>query len=462
LKSIKTPTLLPFRLPLLRLLTATCLLLGAGTLVQAQPTASNLVDGIIAVVGDKIVLRSELESEYTNWLAQDNEPDPEMRCVILDQLLTNKLMLRQAELDSLEVGDEEIDGQIDRRLRYFISMIGSREKLEEFYGKSILEIKEEFRPQVKEMLLAQRMQEQITSAATISPREVRDYFNKIPDDSIPYFDAEVEIGQIVIFPEVGQMQKEFTTEKLSDIRNRILKGENFTTLAILYSEDPGSAKEGGSLGFFGRGEMVPEFEAVAFKLKPGEVSPIVRTKFGYHILQLVERRGDRVHCRHILIKPPIGSREMERARVKLDSIRTLVESGEMEFIEAVRKHSEEEESKNNGGMLMNQETGTNSFTIDQLTPDIYFAIDKLAIGTLSEPLPYSAPDGTRGFRVFYLKSRTAPHKANLTDDYSRIQNAALNLKRVELVQTWFTKTREKTYVKIDESYLSCDNLTRWQ
>lgn len=436
--------------------------MSAGYYAQAQPTASNLVDGVIAVVGDKIVLRSELESEYTNWLAQENEPDPEMRCVILDQLLTNKLMLRQAELDSLEVGEEEIDGQIDRRLRYFISMIGSREKLEEFYGKSILEIKEEFRPQVKEMLLAQRMQEQITSAATISPREVRDYFSKIPEDSIPYFDAEVEIGQLVIYPEVGQMQKEFTTEKLNDIRNRILKGENFTTLAILYSEDPGSAKEGGSLGFFGRGEMVPEFEAVAFKLKPGEVSPIVRTKFGYHILQLVERRGDRVHCRHILIKPPIGSREMERARVKLDSIRNLIASGDMTFIDAVRKHSEEEESKNNGGMLMNNNTGTNSFTIDQLTPDIYFAIDKLAIGELSEPLPFSAPDGTRGFRVFYLKSRTAPHKANLTDDYSRIQNAALSLKRVELVQAWFTKTREKTYVKIDESYLGCDNLSRWQ
>ena len=462
MKSINTPTLIPFRLPLLRLFAATALFMSAGYYAQAQPTASNLVDGVIAVVGDKIVLRSELESEYTNWLAQENEPDPEMRCVILDQLLTNKLMLRQAELDSLEVGEEEIDGQIDRRLRYFISMIGSREKLEEFYGKSILEIKEEFRPQVKEMLLAQRMQEQITSAATISPREVRDYFSKIPEDSIPYFDAEVEIGQLVIYPEVGQMQKEFTTEKLNDIRNRILKGENFTTLAILYSEDPGSAKEGGSLGFFGRGEMVPEFEAVAFKLKPGEVSPIVRTKFGYHILQLVERRGDRVHCRHILIKPPIGSREMERARVKLDSIRNLIASGDMTFIDAVRKHSEEEESKNNGGMLMNNNTGTNSFTIDQLTPDIYFAIDKLAIGELSEPLPFSAPDGTRGFRVFYLKSRTAPHKANLTDDYSRIQNAALSLKRVELVQAWFTKTREKTYVKIDESYLGCDNLSRWQ
>lgn len=421
-----------------------------------------MVDGLVAVVGDKIILKSDVESEYANWLAQGNDADPDMKCIIIDQLLTNKLMLRQAELDSLTVGDEEIDGQIERRMRYFISMIGSREKLEEFYGKSILEIKDEFRPQIKEMLLAQKMQEKITANVTISPREVQAYFAKIPADSIPYFDAEIEIGQIVLFPEVGPVQKEFTIEKLNDIRNRILKGENFTTLALLYSEDPGSAKEGGSLGFFGRGEMVPEFEAVAFKLKPGEVSQVIRTKFGYHILQLVERRGDRVHCRHILIKPPVGNRELERARVRLDSIRKEIASGTIDFTAAVRKHSEDDESKQNGGMLMNDNTGSNSFTIDQLTPDVYFAIDKLKPGELSDPQPYAAADGSRGFRVFYLKSRTSPHQANLENDYARIQNAALSMKRIETVQTWFMKTKVKTYINIDEEYQSCENLARWQ
>ena len=221
------------------------LLLLAAVLVKAQPSKSSMVDGLVAVVGDKIILKSDVESEYANWIAQGNDPDPDMKCIIIDQLLTNKLMLRQAELDSLEVSDEEIEGQIDRRMRYFISMIGSREKLEEFYGKSILEIKEEFRPQIKEMVLAQKMQEQITQNVTISPREVQAYFAKVPADSIPYFDAEIEIGQIVLFPEIGPVQKEFTIEKLGDIRSRILKGENFTTLALLYSEDPGSAKEGG-------------------------------------------------------------------------------------------------------------------------------------------------------------------------------------------------------------------------
>ncbi len=438
------------------------LLLLAAVLVKAQPSKSSMVDGLVAVVGDKIILKSDVESEYANWIAQGNDPDPDMKCIIIDQLLTNKLMLRQAELDSLEVSDEEIEGQIDRRMRYFISMIGSREKLEEFYGKSILEIKEEFRPQIKEMVLAQKMQEQITQNVTISPREVQAYFAKVPADSIPYFDAEIEIGQIVLFPEIGPVQKEFTIEKLGDIRSRILKGENFTTLALLYSEDPGSAKEGGSLGFFGRGEMVPEFEAVAFKLKPGEISSVIRTKFGYHILQLVERRGDRVHCRHILIKPPVGNRELDGARIRLDSIRKEITAGNLDFTAAVRKHSEDEESKQNGGMLMEANSGSSTFTINQLTPDVYFAIDKLKPGEMSDPQPYSAPDGSRGFRVFYLKSRTSPHQANLDTDYARIQNAALSMKRIETVQAWFMKTKVKTYINIDQEYLSCGNLSRWQ
>jgi peptidyl-prolyl cis-trans isomerase SurA len=208
--------------------------------------------------------------------------------------------------------------------------------------------------------------------------------------------------------------------------------------------------------------MVPEFEAVAFKLKPGEISSVIRTKFGYHILQLVERRGDRVHCRHILIKPPVGNRELDGARIRLDSIRKEITAGNLDFTAAVRKHSEDEESKQNGGMLMEANSGTSTFTINQLTPDVYFAIDKLKPGEMSDPQPYSAPDGSRGFRVFYLKSRTSPHQANLDTDYARIQNAALSMKRIETVQAWFMKTKVKTYINIDQEYLSCENLSRWQ
>ncbi len=434
-----------------------------GNDVFAQPAKSQMVDGIVAVVGDKIILKSEVEAEYANYLSQEgNKPDPQVKCRILDQQLTGKLMLRQAELDSIEVSDEEIDQQLDRRIRYFISMIGGAEKLEEFYGKSIPEIKDEFRSNIKEQVLTQKMQEEITAKVTISPSEVKAYFKRIPDDSIPYFPAEVEIGQIILYPEVDEGTREFTIDKLNSIRDRVLKGEQFSTLAVLYSQDPGSGPQGGELGFFGRGEMVSEFEAIAFKLKPGEVSPVIKTKFGYHIMQLIERRGDRVNCRHILIKPPVSSSELERARVRLDTIRQQLSAGEMTFIEGVRKYSQDDESKQNGGMLMNPNTGGNGYTIEQLTPDIYFQIEKMEPGQYSAPSVYASADGSRGWRIFYLKVRTTPHKASLDTDYDKIQTAALNLKKMEKLQEWFMKTKGKTFVKIEDEAGDCPELARWK
>jgi len=431
--------------------------------VFAQPPKGSMVDGVIAIVGDKIILKSEVEAEYANYLQQEgNKPDPQAKCRVVDQLLTSKLMLRQAELDSLEVSDEEIDQQLDRRVRYFISMIGGAEKLEEFYGKSIPEIKDEFRVNIREQILTQKMQEKITAKVTISPADVKAYFKRIPEDSIPYFPAEVEIGQIVVFPELDESTREFTIDKLNSIRERILKGEKFTTMAVLYSQDPGSGPQGGDLGFFGRGEMVGEFEAVAFKLKPGEISPVIKTKYGYHILQLIERRGDRVNCRHILIKPPVSSSELERARLRLDTLRQQLSTGNTPFIEAVRKYSQDDESKQNGGMLMNPNTGGNAYTIDQLTPDIYFQIEKLKEGEYSSPSVFASADGNRGWRIFYLKSQTVPHKASLNTDYDKIQTAAMNLKKMEKLQEWFMKTKEKTFIKIEAEYGACPDLARWQ
>jgi peptidyl-prolyl cis-trans isomerase SurA len=432
-------------------------------IAHAQPPKGKMIDGVVAVVGDKIILKSEVEGEYANYLQQEgNKPSEEARCLIVDQMLTTKLMLRQAELDSIEVSEDEVNQQLDRRVRYFISMIGGAEKLEEFYGKSIPEIKDEFRSNIKEQILAQKMQEQITAKVAISPAEVKAYFGKIPEDSIPFFPAEVEIGQIIIFPEVDDATKEFTIDKLNSIRDRVLKGEKFSTLAVLYSQDPGSAQAGGDLGFFGRGEMVPEFEGVAFKLKPGEVSPVIRTKYGYHILQLIERRGDRVNCRHILIKPPVSSAELERARLRLDTISKQLNEGVMTFPEAVRKYTMDDESKQNSGMVMNQNTGGNSFTIEQLTPDMYFQIDKLEPGQYSAPSVYASQGGDRGWRIYYLKSRTTAHRASLDTDYDKIQQAALNLKKIEKLQDWFMKTRSKTYVKVEAEFADCPSLSRWK
>ncbi len=431
--------------------------------VYAQPALNDSVaDGIVAVIGNKIILKSDIEQEYLQQLGQPGSKiTPEMRCQILDQLLTAKLLVRQAEADSLKISDEEVNGQIDRRIRYFSQMVGGTEKLEEFYGKSILEIKEEFKGPVKEQILAGKMQEKLTKEVSISPSEVQAYFNDIPVDSLPFYDSELEVGQLVMFPDVTEVQKQYTIEKLEGIRARIQKGEKFETLAILYSQDPGSAPKGGDLGYFGRGEMVPEFEAAAFRLKPGEVSGIIRTKYGYHLLQLVERRGERVNARHILIKPPVSNSELEKTRRLLDSIKTQLENGQISFREAVKKYSMDDETKANGGMLQNPQNGQNAFTPDQMQPEIYFQVEKLNPGQYSAPSSYATQDGRQGFRIFYLSNKSAPHRCNLNEDYGKIQQAATTRKKGQIMQSWFNKARQRNAIHISPSYLTCTNLKRW-
>ncbi len=433
------------------------------TSLSAQPAINDsIADGIVAVIGNKIILKSDIEQEYLQQLGQSgSKVNPETRCQILDQLLTAKLLVRQAESDSLKISDDEVNGQIERRIRYFSQMVGGAEKLEEFYGKTILEIKEEFRGPVKEQILAGKMQEKLTKEVSISPSEVQAYFSQIPVDSLPFYDSELEVGQLVMFPEVTDAQKEYTLEKLEGIRTRIQKGEKFETLAILYSQDPGSAPKGGDLGFFGRGEMVPEFEAAAFRLKPGEVSGNIRTKYGYHLLQLVERRGERVNARHILLKPPVSNSELEKTRKHLDSIRIQLENGQLTFREAVKKYSMDDETKANGGMLQNQQTGQNSFTPEQMQPEIYFQVEKLMPGQFSAPSSYATQDGKQGYRVFYLSNKAAPHRCNLNDDYGKIQQAAITKKKGQIMQSWFNKARQRNAIHISPSYLTCTNLKRW-
>lgn len=442
------------------------LLLGwltSATFLSAQPALNDsIADGIVAVIGNKIILKSDIEQEYLQQMGQPgSKVTPEMRCQIIDQLLTAKLLVRQAEADSLKVSDDEVNGQIDRRIRYFSQMVGGTEKLEEFYGKSILEIKEEFRGPVKEQILAGKMQEKLTKEVSISPSEVQSYFKQIPADSLPFYDSELEVGQLVMFPEITEVQKQYTLEKLESIRSRIQKGEKFETLAILYSQDPGSAPKGGDLGYFGRGEMVPEFEAAAFRLKPGEISGTIRTKYGYHLLQLVERRGERVNARHILLKPPVSNSELEKTRKHLDSIKSQLQSGQITFRDAVKKYSMEDESRANGGMLQNPQTGQNAFTPEQMQPEIYFQVEKLNPGQFSDPSSYATQDGRQGYRIFYLSNKSAPHRCNLNDDYGKIQQAATTKKKGQIMQAWFNKARQRNAIHIAPSYLTCTNLKRW-
>ncbi|MCB9187262.1 MAG: peptidylprolyl isomerase [Flavobacteriales bacterium] len=422
------------------------------------------IDRIIAVVGGNITLQSELETQYLQMLSSGYEPDDDSRCILFEELLYGNLLLHRAKVDSLEVSDGEVEDELNRRLEYFISQLGSQEKLEEYYEKSILEIKDEFRELIKEQLLSQRMQQEITGDIKVTPAETRAFFNKIPKDSLPYVNTQIELGRIMRRPIITKEQKATAKAKAEELRQRVIGGESFRALAILYSEDPGSSKSGGDLGFFERGMMVPEFDAVAFRLKEDSVSEVFQTNYGYHFMEMLERRGEQVNVRHILIKPKSSDEDLEKARVFLDSLREVITDGKITFAEAAEKYSDDEESKLNGGMMFNPMTGAPYFDMDQLgsiDQRLVFSIENMKPGDISKAARSQSPDGKESYNLYYLKSRTEPHVANMKDDYQRIQQAALAEKKNKTIEKWINDKAAQTYIRIDDAYMDCPFAHRW-
>jgi peptidyl-prolyl cis-trans isomerase SurA len=420
-----------------------------------------LVDKLLAIVGDNIILLSDVELQY-NQLAAENPSVPEnFRCEIFEQMLNQKLFLQQAKVDSIVITEDEIANELDRRIRYFIGMIGSVEKLEEYYEKSIVEIKDEFRKDIADQLLAQKMQSQIFGTIKVTPDDVKKFYAQLPEDSLPYYNAEVELMLIVKHPEISPEQKQLAIEKIEGIHERVMKGEDFSKLAIIYSEDPGSAAKGGDLGYVGRGELVTEFEGAAFRLKPGEVSEVIKTKYGYHIIKMIEQKGERIRASHILIKPKVTTFDLQNAILFLDSIKKLIVNKEITFEKAVDKFSDDEETKNQGGLLMNQQTGNSSFETAQLDKNIYFAIENLNPGEISEVQLFAQPDGEQAARIIMLVSETKPHIANLKDDYYKIKAAALQYKQEDEMVKWTTLKIQNTYIKLTEDYRGCPNVKHW-
>ena len=430
-------------------------------MVDAQN--KKVIDALAAVVGSHMVLQSEIEVQHAQYIAQGNKPDESLDCRILEQIMFNKLLLHQANLDSIKISDAQIDSELERRIRYFIQQIGSQEKLEEFYKKSIVEIKSEFREMIKDQLLTQNMQSKITKDITASPSDVRDYYSKIPSDSLPLINSEMEIGQIVLRPLMSKDSKNIAREKLEAYRKRILEGEmEFAALAALYSEDPGSSKKGGELGFVNRGDLVPEFEAAAFALKENEVSGIVETKYGFHLIQLIDRRGEQINARHILIKPKVAAEDLQAAKGKADSIHNALKSGTLGFDEAARKFSDDAETRNNAGLMINPQTGNSKFEADQIDPSLFFSIDKMREGEISEPQLVNGADGSQSYKILMLKTRTSPHRANLKDDYQRLQSSALSYKQMKATEDWIAKKRKNTYIQISSEYGNCVDLKKWK
>jgi len=439
------------------------LLCGHSTYAQIQDQES--LDKIIAVVGrNRIILQSDLEMEAAQAKQQNVVFNDTTKCLMLQQMILRKLLLEQAERDSVIVEDADVDGQLDNRLRYFIQLYGSKEKLESISGKTIYQIKEENRDAIREQLTAEKMQGNILENVKISPAEVEAFYKKIPVDSLPYFPSTVEVGQIVIDPPVSKEMNDYAYQKLEGIRSDIVNGRiTFETAAGLYSDDPGSRDNGGRYdGVTRTGPWAAEFVAATFKLQNGEISPIVKTKFGYHIIQMIARKGDEADIRHILIKPEVTSADFNTALHKLDSVRNLLVTGKMTFQEAVGKFSTDEAAQRTGGMIADPNTGNSDLDMTKLDPGMVLMLDSLKTGDYSAPHIFLTDAHEKSCRFVYLRSRTSPHKANLKDDYSRIEEVALAQKKQQKMFNWVNEKLPSYYIKIDPGYITtCPILKTW-
>lgn len=422
------------------------------------------VDRIIAKVGKgRIILESELEQNFAQFKAENPDINDSIKCTLLQEMIFQKLLAEQADRDSIIVTEEEVDANMEQRIRYYINLAGSQERLEQQMGKTIYQMKDENRDIIKEGLIADRMKGQIISGVKITPVEVRKYFDKIPTDSLPYFPASVELGQIVIDPPASPELDNYARTKLEGIRKEIKEeGKGFEAMAGMHSVDPGSRDIGGDLGWVEKGQMVPEFEKAAFRLQVGEISSIVKTEYGYHIIQMVARQGEKCHLRHILVRAERTSADYKAALLKLDSIRSELITEKITFQIAVGKYSTEKSSKMTGGMMTDQRTGSSRLQIKDLDPAMVLAIDSLQQGGFSQPQIFSNPQtGDKACRIIYLKSRTQPHKANLLDDYNNIQEVALKSKQIEKQSEWLQEKLPSFYIKIDKDYQSCPELMPW-
>jgi peptidyl-prolyl cis-trans isomerase SurA len=430
----------------------------------AQPKKV-LADKIVGQVGDKIILRSDIMNAIADYKRQGQEGNlpPHAECSFLEGQLIQKALVLQAEKDSIPVTDEEIEGQLDNRIRYFIQMYGSKEVLEDVAGKSVFQLKEDLRPAIREAYMADQMRSKVVNGIKITPTEVRAYFSKIPTDSLAFYESELELSQIVVYPKANKDIEEYESNFLAGLKKQVESGKSrFEQLAKLYTQDPGSKETGGQYTI-NRSEKSwdPSFVREAFKLKEGQISNPFKSKFGIHIIQLVSRAGDEAVVRHILRIPQVSADEINMSKRRLDSVRLGVLAGNINFNQAVMRYTEDETSKFTGGTISGPD-GSSSVTIDQLDKEIVLAIKDLKPGEISKPMAYTDERGKNAVRIIYFKNRTQPHRENLKDDYNRVSQRALEEKRTEYLKKWFSERIPSYYVFIDKEFSSCSNIAEWQ
>jgi peptidyl-prolyl cis-trans isomerase SurA len=432
------------------------------TFAQQKPL---VLDKIVAQIGDNIILKSDIESQKLQEIDSNQFNKVNLDCELLEKLLMQNLFLNQAELDSIKVSDAQVDGEMENRIRVIEQQIGGRQKMEEFYNKTVTQIKNEFRPLIKNRLMTEEMQRQITGSINITPNEIEEYYKKLPIDSIPLINAKISIQQIVIFPKISQDDRQITINKLKDIREDIIQGKSFETQARIHSQDPGSALQGGQMTA-SRGMMVPSFEAAVFGLKPGEISSVFETDYGYHIVQLLERKGDDYTCRHILLVPEFNRQSLTDASTKMEECFAKLKQNQITWEQAVLTYSNDNNTRHNKGIITNPITGEQGWSMEdlnQIDQQIFILTNALNVGDLTSPsLYFDFNEKKQGIRIVRLMNRVGPHRANLDQDYTLIQRATENDKKEKVLSNWIKNKIGNAYVRIDNEYDNCSFKYSWK
>ncbi|MEO5581178.1 MAG: peptidylprolyl isomerase [Saprospiraceae bacterium] len=422
-----------------------------------------VIDKVICEVGNEVILLSDLAEQIKLIESRQGPSKPEDKCFLLENMMVSKLLVNQAFIDSVVISDEELTSQLDARIERILESMGNDvTQFEAYYGKTTKEVREDFSEDLKNQLIAEKMRSTLMEDIAVTPSEVKDFYQRIPKDSLPYLSSEVEVSEIVIHPVANDSSKARSKAKLEKILARLKQGEKFEDLASTFSDDLGSARNGGDLGWAKRGSFVTEFEAAAYTLEPGQYSDIVESDFGYHLIQLLEHRGNTIHTRHILIKPEIEEQDFELIRQKLLRARDLILKDSITFSRAVKLYGDKkEQSFSNDGRITNPKSGDTFFEIKDLEPGVYFTLDSMKVKGISIPVELTAATGEKYYKILYLNSRTDPHQANLKQDYAKFQSLAKESKKNEILVKWLETHVADTYVRIDPLFLACPNLMQW-
>jgi peptidyl-prolyl cis-trans isomerase SurA len=418
---------------------------------QAQPV---IIDQVAAVIGSEMIMQSDIEKQLIEMKAENIPMKPNIRCEALREMLEQKLMVNQAKLDSVQVSEASVGLELEGRLDHFMNYFGSQKELETYFGKSVLQLKEDFHDLIREQMLMKEVRRTITEDIHITPSEVKEFYNSLPKDSIPTMDARLEVLQLVRYPKSKEEAILKTKAKLLDMRKRILEGSSFSTLAVLYSQD-GSAKLGGEIGFKSKSELFPEYARVAFTLKEGQVSKIVESEAGFHIIQMIERRGDRINTRHILLNPEVSQSSLDETRKSLDSLTTLIKRDSITFQNSAFIFSQDKDTYMNGGLRINSKSGNSYFEMNDFTPEEYYVVKDLKQNDITEPFSTKDEYGKTVFKILKIKSKSNPHPANLTQDYQYLQELALAAKHKKAIEAWIADKQKTTTFHIDSSFDRC-------